>query len=212
MKKPTPWSAVLLAPFVVAESSAEVDYATEVQPILAEHCFHCHGPDEETQEAGLRLDVREAAIIKGEEHAIAIVPGDPDASELMKRITSHDPELIMPPKEAAPVDAADIETLRQWISEGAPYAEHWSFVPPEKAETSGSGNPIDELVKRRIAKEGYELSDYAEPSILSRRRQPSHEPSSCRPWQQAGQCLSLTLALFEQVASRAVPIPDPCLI
>ncbi len=80
-----------------ASPAAEIDYARDIQPILSEHCLHCHGSDEKKREAEMRLDTRAGAIAKSDKHAIAIVPGDPDASEMIRRVTTTDPDDIMPP-------------------------------------------------------------------------------------------------------------------
>ncbi|NUQ86313.1 MAG: hypothetical protein HUU11_16530, partial [Anaerolineales bacterium] len=125
-------SVPALSPAVAGAATA-VDFTREVQPILAEHCLHCHGPDENDRKAGFRLDVRDAALKGGRSDLPGIVPGKPEASEIVARILSADEEEVMPPpKEKRPLSAAQKETLRRWIAEGAPYAQHWAFVTPEK--------------------------------------------------------------------------------
>lgn len=109
-----------------------VDYTRDVAPILAARCYQCHGPDGSSRKAGLRLDKREAAIAvpAGTDARAAIVPGDAAASELIARITNTDPELRMPPADGhAALTPAEVETLRAWITAGAPYAKHWSWQP-----------------------------------------------------------------------------------
>src|SRR4051812_1175035 len=105
------------------------DFNKHVRPILAGSCFRCHGSDEKLRKGKLRLDLREAALEKK-----AIVPGDADASELIKRILTTDEEDVMPPaKEHRALTADQKEILRRWITAGAEYQKHWAFIPPVKA-------------------------------------------------------------------------------
>jgi len=107
-----------------------VDFNREVRSLLSDKCFLCHGPDEGTREAGLRLDDREQAI-----DLSAIVPGSPEESELIARITSEDPDLVMPPPETGKkVTAEEAETLARWIQQDAPYDKHWAFVVPQRPD------------------------------------------------------------------------------
>ena len=93
--------------------AATVDFSRTIQPLLAEHCFHCHGQDEGTRKGGLRLDDREAALKGGKSDGPAIVPGQPDKSALLTRILSHDADEVMPPlKEKKPILPSDAERLR----------------------------------------------------------------------------------------------------
>jgi hypothetical protein len=100
----------------------------DIRPILADRCFACHGPDSGTRQADLRLDTPEGA------HEWAIVPGKPEASEVLTRVSSTDPEVRMPPAEAKkpPLSAREIELLRKWIEAGAEYEPHWAYIPPER--------------------------------------------------------------------------------
>lgn len=153
-------------------ATAGVDFRRQVQPILSEHCFHCHGLDEETREGGLRLDVREAALKGGESDGPAIVPGRPEASALIARIMTHDQgDLMPPPKAKNPVSPAHVEILRQWIAEGAEYSGHWAFAAPvaESSSNDPTTHPVDERVKARLADDGLTLSPPARPETLARR-------------------------------------------
>ncbi|MBL9167746.1 MAG: PSD1 domain-containing protein [Verrucomicrobiales bacterium] len=164
--------SVLLALFpTLALQSAVVDYSRDIQPVLAEHCFHCHGMDEKTRKGNLRLDDREAALKGGKNDGPAIVPGQPDKSALLARILSHDPDEVMPPpKEKKPVLAADVSKLREWIAEGAPYSGHWAFTAPVKvALPEGSSHPVDAFVLARLKKEGLSFSPAASPETICRR-------------------------------------------
>ncbi len=164
-------SSAVLVTGIVQVQAAEIDYARDIQPILSEHCFHCHGPDENTREAGLRLDSHAGAIAKSDEHAVAIVPGDPDASELIQRVITKDPDDIMPPPDQhKPVNDKQITLLRQWIKEGAPYSQHWAFIAPIKqALPNLESNPVDSWVKERLKKDGIAPSKPAAPDVLARR-------------------------------------------
>ena len=126
---------MILADFSEFVSAAPpVDFQRQVQPILAEHCTLCHGVDTDVRKAGLRLDVRVNALAGGESGNAAIVPGQPDDSEMMRRITSHDADTMMPPKDHnKPLSEVQIATLRQWITEGAKYENHWAFTAPTKS-------------------------------------------------------------------------------
>eukprot|EP01035_Chromulina_nebulosa_P040196 gene40196-54352_t len=163
-------------------ASAAVDFAREVQPILAENCLHCHGPDAKDRKGGLRLDTREGALHGGKSGVPALVEKNPAESELLARILSTDEEEMMPPpKEKKTLTAAQKETLRRWIAEGAPYAQHWAFVPPVKAPVPGSSsqrsalnsqlpaNPLDAFVAAKLPAAGLSPSPAADPATLARR-------------------------------------------
>lgn len=152
------------------------DFNREVRPLLSGRCFKCHGPDAETREAGLRLDQAEgsrAALDSGER---AIVPGQPQASALIERITTTDPNLRMPPpSEGDALTPAEIELLQQWIAEGAGYAEHWAFVPPQRPPLPAVSNPdwcrngIDHFVLQRLDVEKLQPTAQADRETLIRR-------------------------------------------
>jgi hypothetical protein len=154
---------------------AEVDFARQVQPLLADRCLACHGPDEASREAGLRLDTLAGATADlGGYRAIA--PGDPEASELIRRIASDDPGEVMPPPEAGPpLRTEEIELLRGWIAAGAAFQQHWAFVPPRRPAlpsvetTRWPRNAIDSFVLSRIESAGLTPSPPADPYTLVRR-------------------------------------------
>src|SRR6185503_13471090 len=109
------------------------DFNRDIRPILSENCFQCHGFDEKARQAELRLDVAESALAK-RDSATPIVPGRPEESEVWRRITSADESEMMPPPDSHRVlKPEQKETLKRWIEQGAPYAKHWSFIPPQKA-------------------------------------------------------------------------------
>ena len=116
----------------VEANGGGLDFNREVRPILAEHCLACHGQDAKARKGELRLDVREEAVAAG-----AIVPGKASESELIRRLHATDPDEVMPPPDASKgrmLGPAEIEVLTRWIDEGAAYAAHWAFIPPEAPE------------------------------------------------------------------------------
>jgi cytochrome c553 len=150
-------------------ASAESSFTRDVQPLLARRCYSCHGPD--TQEAGLRLDERAAATAERASGSIAIVPGDPAASEMIQRVASDDPDLRMPP-EAAGLSAAEIESLRQWIAAGATWEAHWAFQRPVRPAVPPAAEgtiPIDAFIESQLAARGLPLPSSADKATLLRR-------------------------------------------
>jgi len=138
----------------------EVNFNRDVRPILSENCFLCHGQDPEHRGGDLRLDIREEAVAE-RDGGPAIVPGKPDQSNIIKRIISTDPEMVMPPPKAhmAALEPENIAILKAWIADGAKYEPHWSFVTPVKKPLPGdSENPVDAFVRDRLAQEGLKPS------------------------------------------------------
>ncbi|NNM30049.1 MAG: DUF1549 domain-containing protein, partial [Akkermansiaceae bacterium] len=135
MEKPFPhplWPLCLLWLTSAWLPAAEVDFNRDIRPILSDKCFACHGPDERTREAELRLDTYEGAT-EGGEFAIPIVPGKPDESEVMARIHATDPDDLMPPPEShKKLTAREKDLLKRWIAEGAAYDPPWAYVPPAR--------------------------------------------------------------------------------
>src|SRR5688572_2446973 len=130
-------STVCLALCFCAQALAQeqVDYTRDVQPILSDACYHCHGPDENTREAGLRLDTKEGAFRLKKGKAV-IVPGDAGKSELVQRIGSGDPDERMPPPDSnRKLTPRQVELIKRWVEQGAKWNEHWAFVPPVRPAT-----------------------------------------------------------------------------
>ncbi|MFO0892047.1 MAG: PSD1 and planctomycete cytochrome C domain-containing protein [Isosphaeraceae bacterium] len=153
-----------------------MDFNREVRPLLAKNCFACHGSDEAKRAKGLRLDVRDAALKPLKSGDPAIVPGDPDGSALVARITEEDETLRMPPKKSGNrLTEAEVETLTRWIKDGAKYAEHWALVPPRAedppavTQASWPRNGLDFWILARLEKEGLKPSPEADPYTLLRR-------------------------------------------
>lgn len=102
-----------------------IEFQRDIRPILSDKCFRCHGPDGTHREANLRLDLASATVNS------AIIPGNPEGSKIIERITSGDPEIRMPPAASGKSLTDDeIRMLRRWIGEGAEYSAHWAFVTP----------------------------------------------------------------------------------
>lgn len=172
---PTLLCAVLfpqnVVPLQAQEADVAVDFASQIRPILANHCWTCHGPDEKSRAADLRLDIRENAI-----EASAIVPNDPSTSKLVERILSSEPESQMPPPSAKkPLSDEQKKLLQAWIRQGAVYSKHWAFTPPVKASApqqhlaASGNNAIDSFVEKRLEQEHLKLSPKADRSTLLRR-------------------------------------------
>ncbi|MDP3073415.1 MAG: PSD1 and planctomycete cytochrome C domain-containing protein [Opitutaceae bacterium] len=158
-------------------AAAPVDFAREVQPILAENCFHCHGPDANDRKAGLRLDTREGALKGGRSGLPTLVAGQPGDSEIVLRILSTEEDEVMPPpKENKTLTAAQKETLRRWIAEGAPYAQHWAFVAPQQKplpqtenRRSEIVNPVDTFIRAKLPAAKLAPAPEADAATLARR-------------------------------------------
>ncbi|MBA4147222.1 MAG: DUF1553 domain-containing protein [Verrucomicrobia bacterium] len=153
-----------------------VDFGAEILPIISSKCFHCHGPDEESRKARLRLDIGEEAIKERKGGTFAIKPGDLKQSELINRITSTDPDEVMPPpKEGHPLKSEEIALLKKWIQQGATYDKHWAFkkpVAPAIPKVKGKKwpqNEIDHFVLAKIEAAKLKPSPPAERSTLLRR-------------------------------------------
>jgi len=151
------------------------DFQREVRPLLSRACFACHGPDPDARQADLRLDQR-AGATAAREAGTPIVPGDPAASALVRRIASADPHERMPPPDSGrALTAEEARLLERWIAAGAPYAEHWSFVPPRRpalppvAHAALVRTPIDAFVLARLEAAGLEPAPEADRRTLARR-------------------------------------------
>ncbi len=164
---------LLAAPSVRAgESQPPIHFGREVLPILSDNCFYCHGPDKSHRKADRRLDTLEGATAEID-GVTAVVPGKPEISDLVARITSSDPDEIMPtPKSNKKLQPAQIEILRRWVAEGAKWGTHWAFEKPGRPEVpkiEGMSNPIDSFVRARLLKEGLKPSPEASRETLIRR-------------------------------------------
>jgi hypothetical protein len=163
--------------YTQVHTNERVDFNFRVRPILSDRCFKCHGPDEKARKANLRLDMAESALgMRKGRDLRAIIPGEPDKSELWRRISSRDPDVMMPPPGSKlELSAPEKETLREWIRQGAEYKPHWAFIPvrevsvPSVRDSTRIRNPIDAFILQRLEKEGLTLSTEASRDTLVRR-------------------------------------------
>ena len=147
-------------------------FLDQIQPLLSEKCLQCHGTDENTREGGLRLDQRESALAGGDSGIPAVVPKSVQKSELIRRLITEDESERMPPSpEHDALSEDEIELLSRWIKNGAPYQEHWAFVPPTKKQLDPEqpGHPIDHLVDAKRQEFGLTGSPAATDETLCRR-------------------------------------------
>ena len=162
-----------------AASNSAVQFNRDVLPILSDNCFACHGRDENKRKAGLRLDVRDEAVKQLKSGAVAIKPGDPAGSDLIRRVTTQNEEDHMPPaKTGKQLSAQQAATLRSWIKQGAVYENHWAFkpverpVPPDRRAVKRLPwirNDIDAFILARLQNEKLIPSPEADRATLLRR-------------------------------------------
>jgi mono/diheme cytochrome c family protein len=159
---------------VQANDGDRLQFGRDVRPILARHCFACHGPDEASRKADLRLDVAESAV--GPQAGMPFVAGDLEASSAIERILSDDPDLRMPPgDEAKRMPPEEVAILKQWVAQGAAWESHWSFVPPHHPDIAVVEDPdwnatdIDRLLYPPMRAAGLNPSAQADPATRFRR-------------------------------------------
>ncbi|MFT6238694.1 MAG: hypothetical protein ACJAQT_000769 [Akkermansiaceae bacterium] len=174
---------IFLFPLLAARtlSGAElpdiIDFNDHVQPILSENCYQCHGPDSSTREpkkSPLRLDREEFAFLARKSGKPTIIKGDPNASDIIKRIISTDVNNVMPPPEShkKPLKPHEVALLKKWVEQGAPYEEHWSFISPTKATPPASDwahTPIDHFIAAKQREKNLTPSPPEDPARLLRR-------------------------------------------
>jgi hypothetical protein len=167
---------VRTAPRQTVVAAQDVQFNRDIRPLLSDRCFYCHGPDEKTRKAGLRLDTFEGAT-KDRGGYRAIAPGQPDESELLRRVTSPNAgEMMPPPKAKKPaITPAEAALLRRWIEQGAKYQGHWAFQPlaatepPAVKNARWARNEIDRFILARLEREGLQPSPQADARTLIRR-------------------------------------------
>jgi hypothetical protein len=161
-----------------ADSGRPIDYNWDVRPILSENCFSCHGPDAKARRAGLRLDTAEGAYaaLTGRAPRHAIVPGKPDESELIRRVTAPTTAVRMPPSATnKTLRPEQIEILRTWIQQGAQYKPHWAFIAPVRSaalrlqSSRRVLNDVDRFIVSRLEREGLRPSPEADRETLINR-------------------------------------------
>ncbi len=172
MRRESPQEAGLLA------GDGRVDFNYHVKPILSDKCFACHGPDEKKRDSGLRLDTEEGAFaaLKNDPHTFAIVRGNPEQSELIRRIFSEDPKRLMPPAASnLTLTEGEKEVLKKWVAQGAEYKKHWAFIPPQRPklpavrDKSWPVNAVDHFVLAKLDEKNLSPSGPAGKEHLLRR-------------------------------------------
>lgn len=156
-----------------------ISYNFHIRPILSDKCFACHGPDKNKRQAGLRLDIADSAFLPLRETkgAFAIVPGNPEASEIIKRITSTDPSYQMPSPEShlGLLSEREIQLFTAWIKQGGKYEKHWAFTPPRKtnvpevANKKWVRNEIDYFTQAKMSEQGLTPNEEANKELLLKR-------------------------------------------
>ncbi len=165
------FSLFVAYPGMACAQETRVDFGRDIGPILSDTCFKCHGPDEHERKADLRLDTKSGLF----DDSSAVVANDLDASELYQRITSDDPDTLMPPSDSGrTLTDQQKELFRNWIEQGAIWKDHWSLIPPAKPEIPDENlawakNPIDNFIANRLAVEGLAPSEVADRRTLIRR-------------------------------------------
>lgn len=161
------------------KNTSPIDFDLDIKPILSDRCYVCHGPDAAQRSTDVRLDTREGlfAAIDGAFAEQIVVPGDPEASELLSRIATSDEDLVMPPVDSnLSLSGDEVALIRRWIQQGAPWKGHWSFepiqtpqIPVPSPNASEVASPIDRFVDSRLHTAGLYRASPADPSRLIRR-------------------------------------------
>ncbi len=195
------------APWGLAQ---DVDFANEIQTVLARRCYACHGPD--VREGGIRFDERSSLLGEADSGLLPIVPGNSEQSELLRRITTADESERMPPEGKA-LTPSEVDAFRRWVQAGAEYTEHWSFKPMQRAEppqtqdVQWASRPLDAFVLARLEQAGLTPVAKAEPQVLVRRvylditglpPTPEELEALCRHW---------TEHSYEQLVDRLLADP-----
>jgi hypothetical protein len=166
--------AVIIPLFSAAQVRAEVDFSRDILPILADKCFHCHGPDAKARKANLRFDTKEGAFRLRKGKAV-IVPGDSAASELVRRITADEDERMPPPESNRSLTTKQIDLLKKWVEEGAKWGRHWAFEPPRRSplpqprRRDWARSDLDAFILARLEREGLQPSPEAQRTTWLRR-------------------------------------------
>jgi len=158
--------ATLIACNGIEQQEEVISFNTHIRPILSDKCFKCHGPDEKKRISGYRLDTEEGAyaLLKDQKNKYGIVAGHPETSDVYRRITSTDPEYMMPPpEENLALTKEEIALIGKWISQGARYEKHWSFIPLAPVPVPNVDEPkvvneIDHFVLTTLQRHDLELS------------------------------------------------------
>jgi len=166
------FAAAALCATAAGQQRDDLRYGRDIRPLLSDRCFRCHGPDANTREAGLRLDLREAAVAMRADGA-AIVPGDADASLLWQRVNAHGTDEQMPPASSGKpaLRPDELALVRRWIDAGAQYEPHWAFVPPQPVDVpaDAGAHPVDAFLERARRERSLTSNPPADRATLCRR-------------------------------------------
>ena len=133
---------LLLCAPALLPAAEDIRFSRDILPLLSDTCLACHGPDEKGRKGGLRLDLQESAYGTGKSGEIAIKPGDPEHSEILRRIYSTDPDEVMPPPKALrKLTAPQKDLLKSWVQAGAPWGKHWAYELPQKTTLPAKTRP-----------------------------------------------------------------------
>ena len=156
----------------LATAAEPVQFNRDIRPILADRCFACHGPDKDQLQAELRLDLADSATADRDGKP-AIIPGQPEQSELLRRLVTDDEEMRMPPPDAGkPLSKQEIALITTWIAQGAKYQRHWSLIPPQRPavpHVRDGASAIDQFILARLGARGVDPAPMAAPRTLIRR-------------------------------------------
>ncbi|MGV3663586.1 MAG: DUF1549 domain-containing protein, partial [Prosthecobacter sp.] len=176
MRIDPPLLLALLAATSTAAAAQPIGFNSDIRPILADACFHCHGPDPGTRKAGLRLDTEAGFFTAKEGESPTIIKGKPDSSPLYQRLISTDVDEVMPPQDShKSLKPEQIAKVKQWISEGAPWQPHWSLIPPQKAalpavkDEAWVKTPVDRFILSKLDTLGLKPAAQADDRALIRR-------------------------------------------
>jgi hypothetical protein len=172
-------SALVVLPTVAVshaqQDSGKIQFNRDIRPILSSNCFLCHGVEARNRKAGLRLDAEESAKGQAKSGARAVVAGDPDGSELIRRVNSEGGDRMPPPDSGKQLTDGEKQLLRRWIAEGAEYQRHWAFVVPQRPalpdakQIDWPRNPIDRFILGKLEEEGLQPAPEADRFALARR-------------------------------------------
>jgi mono/diheme cytochrome c family protein len=167
---------LLLLGIALPLPAAPMEFNRDIRPVLAENCFHCHGPDPGTRKAGLRLDTEAGFFTAKEGEKPTVIKGKPMDSALFLRLITADPDELMPPPEThKTLKPAEIAAVKSWIEQGAPWQPHWSLIAPTRpalpsvAAKQWVKTPVDAFVLQKLEAEGLSPAPGAEAHTLVRR-------------------------------------------
>lgn len=166
---------LLLISTLVSAAETQISFNEDVRPILSKNCLACHGPDEDDRKAGFHLDTFEGITKKNKKGRVGIIPGDDSKGMVIERITSTDPDEVMPPSDhGKPLEPEEIEIIRKWVAQGAKYEIHWALQKPRSPKIPKSNHPspkndIDHFVAQRLDALDLRPTPQADPRVLLRR-------------------------------------------